>query len=147
MADAPTAEEMAAAAAALGAVGAGGSKRPRSPLDDEEEEEEDESVEGPSLSELEAAADSAMSGAPRGTLNHRGRRVAGVPLTVGVKTQVRGADENMSSSESGVRRAGHLPLPSGPSDYEGRGPGASATREETTSRFGTGGTARHGESV
>ena len=126
MADAPTAEEMAAAAAALGAVG-GGTKRPRSPLDDDEDEEDDESVEGPSLSELEAAADSAMSGAPRGTLNHRGRRVAGVPLTVGVKTQVRGADENMSSSESGVRRAGHLPLPPGETYHEGGRPGAGAT--------------------
>jgi hypothetical protein len=73
MADAaPTAEDMAAAAAALGAV-SGGTKRPRSPLDEEEEEEDDESVEGPSLSELEAAADSAMHGAPRGTqpLGHR----------------------------------------------------------------------------
>ena len=69
MADAaPTAEDMAAAAAAaaLGAV-SGGAKRPRSPLDEEEEEEDDESVEGPSLSELEAAADSAMYGAPCGT--------------------------------------------------------------------------------
>ena len=72
MADAPTAEDMAAAAAALGAV-SGGAKRPRSPLDEEEEEEDDESVEGPSLSELEAAADSAMYGAPRGTqpVGHR----------------------------------------------------------------------------
>ena len=89
MADAPTAEEMAAAAAALGAVGAGGTKRPRSPLDDEEEEEDDESVEGPSLSELEAAADSAMyseqtkicqavkveSGAPVIYPYHRVRRI------------------------------------------------------------------------
>ena len=127
MADAPTAEEMAAAAAALGAVGAGGTKRPRSPLDDDDEEEDDESVEGPSLSELEAAADSAMSGAPRGTLNHRGRRVAGVPLTVGVKTQVRGADENMSSSESGKWRTGHLPLPPRETYHEGRGSGAGVT--------------------
>ena len=69
MADAaPTAEDMAAAAAAaaLGAV-SGGAKRPRSPDMEEEEEEDDESVEGPSLSELEAAADSAMYGAPCGT--------------------------------------------------------------------------------
>ena len=76
MADAPTAEDMAAAAAALGAV-AGGTKRPRSPLDDEEEEEDDESVEGPSLSELEAAADSAMY-ASRAELNHVGDRVDAV---------------------------------------------------------------------
>ena len=114
MADAaPTAEDMAAAAAAaaLGAV-SGGAKRPRSPLDEEEEEEDDESVEGPSLSELEAAADSAMYGAPSGTLNHRGRRVAGVPLTVGVKTQVRGTNKNLPGRESGKRRARDLPLPS-----------------------------------
>ena len=129
MADAaPTAEDMAAAAAAaaLGAV-SGGAKRPRSPDMEEEEEEDDESVEGPSLSELEAAADSAMYGAPCGTLNHRGRRVAGVPLTVGVKTQVCGADQNMSSGQGRVRRAGHLPLPSGPSYYEGGRPGAGST--------------------
>jgi len=90
MADAaPTAEDMAAAAAALGAVGAVGTKRPRSPLDEEEEEEDDESVEGPSLSELEAAADSAMyaeqtkicqavkveSGAPVIYPYHRVRRI------------------------------------------------------------------------
>ena len=89
MADAPTAEEMAAAAAALGAVGAVGTKRPRSPIDEEEEEEDDESVEGPSLSELEAAADSAMyaeqtkicqavkveSGAPVIYPYHRVRRI------------------------------------------------------------------------
>jgi histone H3/H4 len=91
MADAaPTAEDMAAAAAAaaLGAV-SGGTKRPRSPLDEEEEEEDDESVEGPSLSELEAAADSAMyaeqtkicqavkveSGAPVIYPYHRVRRI------------------------------------------------------------------------
>ena len=129
MADAaPTAEDMAAAAAAaaLGAV-SGGAKRPRSPDMEEEEEEDDESVEGPSLSELEAAADSAMYGAPCGTLNHRGRRVAGVPLTVGVKTQVCGTNENMSSSESGVRRAGHLPLPPRAAHHEGRGPGPGLT--------------------
>ena len=88
-AGAPTAEDMAAAAAALGAVGAVGTKRPRSPLDEEEEEEDDESVEGPSLSELEAAADSAMyaeqtkicqavkveSGAPVIYPYHRVRRI------------------------------------------------------------------------
>ena len=68
---------------------AGGTKRPRSPDMEEEEEDDDESVEGPSLSELEAAADSAMyseqtkicqsvkveSGAPVIYPYHRVRRI------------------------------------------------------------------------
>ena len=89
MADAaPTAEDMAAAAAALGAVSAARSG-PAPPDMEEEEEEDDESVEGPSLSELEAAADSAMyaeqtkicqavkveSGAPVIYPYHRVRRI------------------------------------------------------------------------
>ena len=128
MADAaPTAEDMAAAAAAaaLGAV-SGGAKRPRSPDMEEEEEEDDESVEGPSLSELEAAADSAMYGAPCGTLNHRGRRVAGF-LTFGVNTQVRGTNKNLPGRESGKRRSGDISLPPGETYHEGRGPGAGST--------------------